>query len=39
MDLAGHLQASDYYLVESNREWTRRMPGGIVHEEDGLLFV
>ena len=39
MDRTAQLTASDYYLVESTREWPRRFPGGVVHEEDGLLLV
>ena len=39
MDHTAQLAASDYYLVESTREWPRRIPGGVVHEEDGLLLV
>ncbi len=39
MDPIAQLTASDYYLVESTRQWPRRIPGGVVHEDDGLLLV
>jgi ribosomal protein S18 acetylase RimI-like enzyme len=35
---ADRLAFCDENLVESSREFTRRVPGAAIHEEDGLLF-
>jgi ribosomal protein S18 acetylase RimI-like enzyme len=38
MDLAELLALSDLDLVESMREFTRRVPGSVVQESDGVLY-
>jgi ribosomal protein S18 acetylase RimI-like enzyme len=38
MDAAELLERSDLNLIEANREGARSTTGGIVHEEDGLVF-
>jgi hypothetical protein len=37
MQLDHLLALSDHNLIETSREWTRRIVGGVVHEDEGLI--